>query len=167
MTSELEFEHFSQKVADAFVGMPSHTALPDFLGVKFSDAGPGYLVAEMVVRQELLTPFGNLHGGVIAVLVDHLLGSVMYPVMPRGWWAATTEYKVNNLAPVREGRLEARAEVIAIRYGSLGLPRRSFPPNRTRASGAEEVELGGSRRCRFRFGFWFFLRLRQGPGLLK
>jgi hypothetical protein len=38
----------------------------------------------------------------------------MYPVMPRGWWAATTEYKVNNLAPVREGRLEARAEVIAM-----------------------------------------------------
>ncbi len=110
----MEFEHYSQKVADAFVNMPSHTALPDFLGVTFSEAGPGVLVGEMEVKPELLTPFGNLHGGVIAVLVDHVLGSVMYPVMPRGWWAATTEYKVNNLAPVREGTLRARAEIIAM-----------------------------------------------------
>ena len=110
----LEFEHYSQKVADAFVQMPSHTALPDFLGVRFTEAGPGRLVAEMEVRPDLLTPFGNLHGGVIAVLVDHVLGSVMYPVMPRGWWAATTEYKVNNLAPVREGTLRAVADIIAM-----------------------------------------------------
>lgn len=112
--SELTFEHYSQKVAAAFVGMNSHTALPDFLGIQFTEAGPGRLVGEMDVRPELLTPFGNLHGGVIAVLVDHVLGSVMYPVMPRGWWAATTEYKVNNLAPVREGRLRAEANIIAM-----------------------------------------------------
>ena len=111
---ELEFEHYSEKVADVFVNMPSHTALPDFLGVTFTEAGPGSLVAEMDVRPDLLTPFGNLHGGVIAVLVDHVLGSVMYPVMPRGWWAATTEYKVNNVAPVRSGRLRAEATIVAM-----------------------------------------------------
>lgn len=111
---DLEFEHFNERVAEAFVSMPSHTALPDFLGVTFTEAGPGRLVAEMDVRPELLTPFGNLHGGVIAVLVDHVLGSVMYPVMPRGWWAATTEYKVNNLAPVRDGSLRAEATIIAM-----------------------------------------------------
>ncbi|MEX2393609.1 MAG: PaaI family thioesterase [Actinomycetota bacterium] len=110
----LTFEHYSEKVADAFVNMPSHTALPDFLGISFTEAGPGRLVAQMEVKPELLTPFGNLHGGVIAVLVDHVLGSVMYPVMPRGWWAATTEYKVNNLAPVREGTLTATADIIAM-----------------------------------------------------
>jgi 1,4-dihydroxy-2-naphthoyl-CoA hydrolase len=109
-----DFEHYSEKVANAFVEMPSHTALPDFLGVRFSEAGPGRLVAEMEVRSDLLTPFGNLHGGVIAVLVDHVLGSVMYPVMPRGWWAATTEYKVNNLAPVRDGTLRAEATIVAM-----------------------------------------------------
>ena len=110
----LAFEHYSEKVAEAFLSMPSHTALPDFLGVRFTEAGPGFLVAEMDVRPDLLTPFGNLHGGVIAVLGDHVLGSVRYPVRPRGWWAATTEYKVNNLAPVREGTLRARAEIVAM-----------------------------------------------------
>lgn len=114
VAGELTFEHYSEKVAEAFTAMPSHTALPDFLGITFTQAGPGLLVGEMEVRPELLTPFGNLHGGVVAVLVDHVLGSVMYPVMPRGWWAATTEYKVNNLAPVRSGTLRAEATIVAM-----------------------------------------------------
>lgn len=108
------FEHFDQRVADGFVASTSQTALPDYLGVRFTEAGPGRLVAEMDVREELLTPFGNAHGGVVSVLVDHVLGSVMYPVMPRGWWAATTEYKINNLAPIRAGMLRAEANIVAM-----------------------------------------------------
>ena len=105
----LTFENYDARIADSFINMPSHTALPDFLGITFTEASPGKLVGEMDVRTELLTPFGNLHGGVVAVL-----GSVMYPVMARGWWAATTEYKINNLAPIREGRLCAEATIIAM-----------------------------------------------------
>lgn len=109
-----DFEHFDQRIADGFVASTSQTALPDWLGVRFTEAGPGRLVAEMDVRDELLTPFGNAHGGVVSVLVDHVLGSVMYPVMPRGWWAATTEYKINNLAPIRTGNLRAEANIVAM-----------------------------------------------------
>lgn len=108
------FDNYDERIADSFVNMPSHTALPDFLGISFTEASPGRLVGEMDVRTDLLTPFGNLHGGVVAVLVDHVLGSVMYPVMPRGWWAATTEYKINNLAPIRDGRLRAEATIVAM-----------------------------------------------------
>jgi uncharacterized protein (TIGR00369 family) len=110
----LTFENYDERLAESFINMPSHTGLPDFLGISFTEASPGRLVGEMDVRTDLLTPFGNLHGGVVAVLVDHVLGSVMYPVMPRGWWAATTEYKINNLAPIREGRLRAEATIIAM-----------------------------------------------------
>lgn len=112
--SELTFEHYSQKTTDAFIASTSQTALPDYLGIRFTEGGPGRLVAEMDVREELLTPFGNAHGGVVSVLVDHVLGSVMYPVMPRGWWAATTEYKINNLAPIRTGKLQAEANIVAM-----------------------------------------------------
>ena len=48
---------------------------------------------------------------VISVMVDHVLGSVMYPVMPRGWWAATTEFKVNLLAPVTGEVVEINEDV--------------------------------------------------------
>lgn len=34
-------------------------------------------------------------------------GCVCYPHMAKGGWAATTEFKVNLLAPVTGGKLEA------------------------------------------------------------
>src|SRR4029078_347326 len=95
-------------------GAPGMTGLPEYLGIKTSDVGPGTMTAELEVREELLNPFGMAHGGVLTGLVDHVLGSVLYPVMPRGAWAATTEFKVNLLAPVRDGRLRARSEVLAM-----------------------------------------------------
>ncbi len=110
----VEFRQYDEKVAQGFLDTPSGMALPDFLGITFTEAGPGKLVAEMDVRPDLLTMFGNLHGGTISVLVDHVMGSVMYPVMPRGWWAATTEFKLNLLAPVTDGRLRAQADIVAM-----------------------------------------------------
>ena len=76
-----------------------------------TDVGPGVLRASLAVRDELKTPAGNLHGGVLAGLCDHVLGTVCYPVIPRGSWAATTEFKLNYLAPVTEGTLEATATI--------------------------------------------------------
>jgi uncharacterized protein (TIGR00369 family) len=68
----------------------------------------------MEARAELMTPFGTLHGGVMAGLVDHVLGCVLYPLMQRGQWAATTEFKLNYLAPVRGGTVTAESRVIAL-----------------------------------------------------
>ena len=69
-------------------------------------------VAAFQVKPELLNPFGSLHGGALAALVDHVLGSVLYPVIQPGAWAATTEFKLNLLAPVREGELTAESVIV-------------------------------------------------------
>src|SRR5262245_57585199 len=90
------------------------TGLPAFLGIRTVEDGPGYLVAEIDVRPDLLNPFGSAHGGVLAALVDHVLGTVLYPLIPRGAWAATTEFKLNLLAPVSDGVLRARSEVLSL-----------------------------------------------------
>ena len=66
------------------------------------------------MRDELLTPFKNLHGGVLAAIVDHMLGTVCYPVMPPGAWAATTEFKLNYLAPITEGTLSATSQIVSM-----------------------------------------------------
>jgi uncharacterized protein (TIGR00369 family) len=100
------FEHFDQRIADAFLTTSAQDAgLPGYLGIRFAEMTPGRLVATLPVRDELLTPFKTLHGGVMAGLVDHVLGCVLYPLMPRGQWAATTEFKLNYLAPVRGAAL--------------------------------------------------------------
>ena len=82
--------------------------------IEHIEVGAGSLHARVDVRDDLLTPFGNLHGGVLAALCDHVLGTVLYPVIARGAWAATTEFKVNYLAAVTTGVLDARARIISL-----------------------------------------------------
>lgn len=109
------FEHFDRKVADALIRSQETTpGLQQWMGVRFLELEPGRLLAEMEVRDEHRTPFGTLHGGVMAGLVDHVLGCVLYPLMERGQWAATTEFKLNYLAAVREGALRAESSVAAM-----------------------------------------------------
>ncbi len=106
---------FDPQIADAFLQANEKLGgLPKYLGVRFIEYQPGLLRAELAVRDELLTMIGNLHGGVLAALCDHLLGCVCYPHMKRGQWAATTEFKLNLLAPVSGGTLEAEAEIVSL-----------------------------------------------------
>lgn len=109
------FEHFDAAIAESFV-RARPAGLPDYLGIRFVELTAGRLVATLEVRDELLTPFGTLHGGVMAGLVDHVLGCVLYPLMPRGQWAATTEFKLNYLAPVKQ-RAVLRAESTVVSLG--------------------------------------------------
>ena len=92
----------------------AETGLPGYLRIRTLDIGPGRMVAGFEVRPELLNPFGTLHGGALAALVDHVLGSVLYPVIQPGAWAATTEFKLNLLAPVRDGQLTAEANIVSM-----------------------------------------------------
>ena len=106
---------FDTGVAEAFIkANESLTGLPRFLGLKIVEITPGRLRAEMDVRDELLTPFGNIHGGVLAALCDHVLGCICYPHMKPGNWAATTEFKLNYLAPVSDGKLAAEAQIVTM-----------------------------------------------------
>ena len=88
--------------------------LPHYLQMVFVEVGPGRLVCELPVTEELLNPFGAAHGGVMSALVDHVLGAVVVPVIEPGAWPATSEYKLNLLAPSRVGTMRADASVLAL-----------------------------------------------------
>ena len=106
-------KHYDEGVAAAMRSADDRlTGLPAYLGIRTVEVGPARMVAELVVRPDLLNPFGSAHGGVLAGLVDHVLGSVLYPVIERGRWAATTEFKLNLLTAVRGGTLRAEATII-------------------------------------------------------
>ncbi len=108
--------NFDSEIADGLMAAQEKAVggLPMFLGVRFSDFSPGRLRADMQVKSDLLAPIGNLHGGALAALCDHLLGCVCYPHMKPGQWAATTEFKLNLLAPVSEGTVVVDAEIAAM-----------------------------------------------------
>jgi uncharacterized protein (TIGR00369 family) len=108
-------DRFDPEVGKGFIRANDRlTGLPQYLGLKIVDVGPGTLRAEMEVREDLLTPFKTMHGGVISAVCDHVLGCVCYPLMARGQWAATTEFKLNLLAPVTKGVLAATATVVSM-----------------------------------------------------
>jgi len=108
-------ERYDQPTADAMRnGAALLDGLPAYLGIRTTEVGPATMVAELDVRPDLLNPFGTLHGGVLSALVDHVLGAVLYPVIERGHWAATTEFKVNLLAAARQGTLTARSTIVSL-----------------------------------------------------
>jgi 1,4-dihydroxy-2-naphthoyl-CoA hydrolase len=103
----------SEDIANSFLKNKGGAGgLHDFLGFKIVSSSPGVMRGELEVRPELLTPFGNMHGGVLSAFCDHMLGCVCYPAMKSGQWAATTEFKINLTAPVSKGTLEATASII-------------------------------------------------------
>ena len=108
----MQFEGYDEAFAQATV--TSHEVaggLATFLGIRGAHSGPGELDVEIDARPELMTPFGNMHGGVISALCDHVLGAVCYPVIPKGSWAATAEFKLNLIRPVTEGTVRAEARI--------------------------------------------------------
>jgi uncharacterized protein (TIGR00369 family) len=108
-------ERYDPKIADAMIRTnDTFGGLPEFLGAKLVEYGPGRLIATLEVRPNLVTALGALHGGVMAGFVDHVLGCVLYPLMARGQWAATTEFKLNYLAAVKSGTLRAESTVVSL-----------------------------------------------------
>lgn len=95
------------------VARESGGGLPRFLGLEVVEAGAGKVTARIEVGEHLLSSFGNLHGGVTATLVDHVLGAAVLGQLEPGQWPATLEFKLNYLASVQSGLLEATAEVVA------------------------------------------------------
>src|SRR5262245_50239256 len=115
MPTPITPKHYDERTAAAMAESEQLlTGLPEYLGIRTVDVGPARMVAELDLRPELLNPFGTAHGGVVAGLVDHVLGSVLYPVIERGQWAATTEFKINLVAAVREGTVRAEAIIVAM-----------------------------------------------------
>jgi uncharacterized protein (TIGR00369 family) len=110
------FDQFDEKIAQTMLEANNGgiAGLPTFLGVKFEKFTPGGLLATMEIRSEHVTFMGTLHGGVMAGYVDHVMGCVLYPLMAKGQWAATTEFKLNYLAPVKDGVLTAESTVLSM-----------------------------------------------------
>jgi uncharacterized protein (TIGR00369 family) len=109
-------ERYDEKLAQSMLehGDKWGGGLPEFLGIELLRFEPGKLWCRATVGEQLVTPLGNLHGGVVAAIIDHVTGVVVYPLMPRGYWAATTEIKTNYIAALQPGVLDTESTVLAM-----------------------------------------------------
>lgn len=108
-------ERYDEAIANSMLTAGAAAGgLPQLLGITHVRFEPGRFFCTATIDPSLLTPFGNAHGGVTAGIVDHVTGVVVYPLMRRGQWAATTEMKVNYLAPLKAETVDAEASVVAM-----------------------------------------------------
>jgi len=108
-------ERYDKTIAERMIELGNKMpGLPQYLGVRLVRFEPGRLWCQADLSEQLPTPSGNVHGGVLAAIMDHITGAVVYPLIPDGYWGATTELKLNYIAPVTPGLLDAQATVLAI-----------------------------------------------------
>ena len=89
--------------------------LSDLLGVRFVEATPERVVAELTYRQELTTRGGSLHGGTLMALADTVGAVATVLNLPQGAGTTTLESKTNFFAAGRSGTV--RAETTPLHRG--------------------------------------------------
>ena len=84
------------------------------LSMTLKDLQWGTCLMEVGLEEKHLQPFGNVHGGAIASLVDAAAFWAVFPQVERGKGLTTVEMKLNYLAPVQKGKLVARGRCIKL-----------------------------------------------------
>jgi uncharacterized protein (TIGR00369 family) len=83
--------------------------LPGLLGLRFVEASLDRVVAELVIRDELRTAGGALHGGTLMAFADTVGAVATVLNLPPGAGTTTIESKTNFLAAGRTGVVRAEA----------------------------------------------------------
>ncbi len=84
------------------------------LSMKIKDLEWGTSVLEVELEEKHLQPFGFVHGGAIASVMDAATFWAVFPQVKDGMGLTTVEIKVNFLAPVQKGRLVVKGRCIKI-----------------------------------------------------
>jgi 1,4-dihydroxy-2-naphthoyl-CoA hydrolase len=80
------------------------------LGIEWLDDDPERARARVGVRDDLLQPFGIVHGGVMSTLVESLCSrATALVVLPEGMAAMGQAIAVNFIRPISEGHAEVTA----------------------------------------------------------
>ena len=83
--------------------------LVDLLGIKIVEASPERVVAQLVIRDDLKTVGGALHGGTLMAFADTIGAVATVLNLPPGAGTTTLESKTNFFAAGRSGAVRAEA----------------------------------------------------------
>lgn len=89
--------------------------LSDLMGIRFVEATPDRLVAELTYRDNLTTVGGALHGGTLMAFADTVGAAATVVNLPPGASTTTLESKTNFFAAGRPGVV--RAETTPLHRG--------------------------------------------------
>jgi len=96
----VDLEAMNQRVAKG---------LPGLLGIRFVEATLDRLVAELDVRDEIMTGNGRVHGGALMAFADTVGAYATVVNLPPNTWTTTLESKTNFMSPGNGSVLRAEA----------------------------------------------------------
>jgi len=84
------------------------------LGIEMAEVEAGRVVMRLQPGEHLYNPLGSVHGGMIATLLDSVMGCAVHSTLPRGRGYTTLEIKVSYLRAVGEatGTVSAEGQVV-------------------------------------------------------
>jgi len=84
------------------------------LSMEIVDLQWGTSLLEIQLAEKHLQPFGFVHGGAIASIMDAATFWAVFPQVENGMGLTTVEIKVNFLAPAQKGKLIAKGRSIRL-----------------------------------------------------
>jgi uncharacterized protein (TIGR00369 family) len=96
-------------------------SLNQYLGLHLEEAGPGWAKMRLVLRPDVMNPFGAVHGGSVAALIDSVAGSAIAAgTLPDDRIRGTIDMQVHFLERARgafllaEGRMVRAGKSVAV-----------------------------------------------------
>ena len=84
------------------------------ISMKIKELEWGTSVLEVELEEKHLQPFGYVHGGALASVIDAATFWAVFPQVKDGMGLTTVEIKANFLAPVQKGKLVVKGRCIKI-----------------------------------------------------
>ncbi|AGL02583.1 PaaI family thioesterase [Desulfoscipio gibsoniae] len=93
------------KHVDAIITLINRSPYFELLSMVILDMGIGYSLVEVDLENKHLNPFGGIHGGVYASIIDTAAYWAIYCELDENVGLVSLDLKVNNLAPIKSGKL--------------------------------------------------------------
>ena len=102
------------KYVEAVATIVNRSPYFSLLCMEIKDLQWGTALLEVQLEEKHLQPFGFVHGGVMASVVDAAAFWAVFPQVENRMGLTTVEIKVNFLAPAQKGRLVAKGRCIRL-----------------------------------------------------
>jgi uncharacterized protein (TIGR00369 family) len=102
------------KYTEAVATIVNRSPYFSLLSMEIKDLQWGTSLLEVQLGEKHLHPFGFVHGGAIASVMDAAAYWAVFPQVENGMGLTTVEIKVNFLAPAQKGKLVAKGRCIRL-----------------------------------------------------
>jgi uncharacterized protein (TIGR00369 family) len=102
------------KYAEAVAMIINRSPYFSLLSMEIKDLQWGTSLLEIQLEEKHLQPFGFVHGGAIASIMDAATFWAVFPQIEKGLGLTTVEIKVNFLTPTQKGKLIAKGRCIRL-----------------------------------------------------